>query len=296
MELRKIQYFLRIVDEGSLSRAAQSLYLTQPTLSRFLEKLEEELEVALFVRGRNNSMTLTEAGESYLKTARKIDALCKELDADLSKQRVQGKELIFAVSGDHLLPFARQCAEKVMQQYPQLSVSYWCDSSPEIQRWVAEGTVRIGLCAYLEKDPLLSYAPCNKTEMDLVVSKKHPLAERQGQRICLQELPEDIGFAMMRGNTVLRMSVEDYLKRRHYIPNVKMTYQRHGSVVQAVGNSDLAGFCPASDVSEQLAYLPLDPPLYYCHGVCWLEKTSLQPAERLLINLLKKMPTQRILK
>ena len=42
MELKKIEYFLRIVDEGSLSKAAQSLYLTQPTLSRFLEKLESE--------------------------------------------------------------------------------------------------------------------------------------------------------------------------------------------------------------------------------------------------------------
>ena len=225
-----------------------------------------------------------------------MDSLCEELDTALNSYRKQNGELIFAVSGDYLLPFARECADKVMEQYPQLRVNYWCDSSPEIQRWVADGMVRIGLCAYLEKDSRIAYAPCSKTEMNLVVAKEHPLSLRQGQRIRLQDLPENMGFAMMRGNTVLHMSVEDYLKRHHYQPNVKMTYQRHGSVVQAVGNSDLAGFCPANDVSDQLTYLPLEPPLYYCHAVCWLEKTSLQPAERLLVNLLKKMPTRRVLK
>ena len=56
MALRKIRYFLSIVENGSLSKAAQDLYLTQPTLSRFLAKLEEEVGHELFLRQKDNSL------------------------------------------------------------------------------------------------------------------------------------------------------------------------------------------------------------------------------------------------
>ena len=300
MELRKIQYFLRIVDTGSLSKAAQSLYLTQPTLSRFLEKLEEELGVALFVREKNNALTLTPAGKTYLQAARRIDAQVQKLDAGLQPYRNGDGRLVFGISGDYLLPFARECMEKVSAQYPELTISCESDSSPQIQQMVAKGLIRVGLCAFLEKDPALSYTLCNKTEINLVVAKDHPLAElscripgQEDRRISLSQLPPDTGFAMMRGNTVLCQTVEAYLNRNQYTPDVKQTYSRHGSIARVVGTSRLAGFCPADNRSEQLAYLALDPPLYYSHGVCWQQKTSLHPAERLLVSLLKKMPTHR---
>ena len=65
MELRKISYFLKIVECGSLSKAAQSLYLTQPSLSRFLDGLEADVGVKLFTRSKSSSLVLTPA-ENYL--------------------------------------------------------------------------------------------------------------------------------------------------------------------------------------------------------------------------------------
>jgi len=302
MELRKIQYFLRIVEEGSLSKAAQSLYLTQPTLSRFLEKLEQEVGVALFTRSRNNALVLTPEGETYLKAARKIDALWRELDEALAPERKQENKLTFGISGDYLQPFAAQCARQVMERYPGVSVSYFCDSSPEIQRLVAQGEIRIGLCAFDKKDPMLFYAQCSKAEMNLVVSTEHPLAAQsyrlpgqEDRRINLRQLDETAQFAMMRGRTVLRQVTEKYLSKQKYTPNVTQTYVRHGSVSEVVGGSRLIGFCPANDLSERLAYIALQPPFYYCHGVCWLRKTALTAQEKLLVSLLKKMPPQRIL-
>ena len=300
MELRKIQYFLRIVEEGSLSKAAQSLYLTQPTLSRFLEKLEQEVGAALFTRSRNNALVLTPEGETYLKTARKIDALWRALDEELAPGRKQENKLTFGISGDYLQPFAAQCARQVMERYPGVSVSYFCDSSPEIQRLVAQGEIRIGLCAFDKKDPLLSYAQCSKTEMNLVVSKAHPLAQHSyrlpGQadkRIALRQLEENAEFVMMRGRTVLREITEKYMSKQKYTPKVTQTYVRHGALPEVVGGSQLIGFCPASDFSDRFAYIALEPAFHYCHGVCWLRKTVLTPQEKMLISLLKEMPQER---
>ena len=61
MELRVLQYFLTVVREGNISRAAQTLHITQPTLSRQMMQLEEEMGKQLFIRGKKK-ITLTQKG------------------------------------------------------------------------------------------------------------------------------------------------------------------------------------------------------------------------------------------
>lgn len=301
MELKKIEYFLRIVDEGSLSKAAQSLYLTQPTLSRFLEKLESEAGVALFTRNQNSSLTLTEAGKAYLKTARKIAPLWNSLDAELARSRRQRDHIVFGIYGDYLSPFGSACANAVMERYPEISVSFLCHNSFEIQKAIAEGNIHMGMCTYKSKDPRLTYIPCHKYEMNLVVAKDHPLAAhsyqlpgQENHRIRLDQLDPDSRFALMSDHTVLRETVEQYLKKMEFTPNVKQTYMRHGSIVSIV-NTDkrLIAFCPSNNVSKHLAYVALDPPFYYHHGICYPKKAVLSPPEKLLISLMQKGPQQR---
>ena len=64
MELRHLRYFAAVAAHGSFNRAANSLHLTQPALSRQVKDLEDELGVRLFVRGKN-AVTLTDAGELF---------------------------------------------------------------------------------------------------------------------------------------------------------------------------------------------------------------------------------------
>lgn len=293
MELKKISYFLRIVEYGSLSKAAQSLYLTQPTLSRFLENLEEDVGVKLFTRSKSSALVLTEAGKAYLRTAQQIHELWKALDAELSPIRKDENQIIFGVYGDFLHGFATSCAEKVMERYPNVSVKFFCDGSHEIQRQVAEGTLHLGLCAYEVQSEELTYLPCAKAEMKLVVSKEHPLAAEQ--KLDLHQLEPNTPFALMRTNTVLRESVESYFRATGYTPNVKRTYMRHGSIANVLSGGTLLGFCPENNISDRLSYISLDPPFYYRQGICYPKSIELTPAENYLISLLKNQPTQRIL-
>lgn len=297
MELKKITYFLRIVEYGSLSKAAQSLYLTQPSLSRFLEKLEEDVGVKLFTRSKSSALVLTEAGKAYLRTAQQIHALWKALDAELSPIRKDENQIIFGIYGDFLHGFATECAEKVTQRFPNVSVKFFCDGSQEVQTQVAEGTLHLGLCAYEIKNEDLTYIPCAKKEMLLVTAKNHPLALslQEGQRIRLHDLKKDTPFALMRKNTVLRETVDSYFHKLGYTPNIKRTYMRHGSIADVLCGSDTLGFCPENNLSDQLAYIPVDPPFYYRQGICYPKNTELSPAEKYLISLLKNQPEYRIL-
>ena len=71
MELRHLRYFAAVAAHGSFSRAAIQLHLTQPALSRQVKSLEDEIGVALIVRGQN-TISLTSAGEDFYEEAKDI--------------------------------------------------------------------------------------------------------------------------------------------------------------------------------------------------------------------------------
>lgn len=85
MELRHLRYFAAVAAHGSFNRAAQTLHLTQPALSRQVKDLEDELGVPLLVRGKN-AVTLTDAGERFYEEARELLAR-----AEQAIQKVRGE-------------------------------------------------------------------------------------------------------------------------------------------------------------------------------------------------------------
>lgn len=80
MELRVLQYFLAVAQEESISRAAEMLHVTQPTLSRQISQLEEELGAPLFTRGRRTR--LTEAGMMLRRKAEEVAFLMDSIEED----------------------------------------------------------------------------------------------------------------------------------------------------------------------------------------------------------------------
>ena len=83
MELRVLKYFLAVAREQSILRASESLHLSQPTLSRQLKDLEEELGKQLFIRG-NRKITLTDDGMLLRKRAEEIVQLVKKTEDEIS--------------------------------------------------------------------------------------------------------------------------------------------------------------------------------------------------------------------
>ena len=71
MDVKQQEYFVAIVEEGSISKAAKKLYISQPTLSQFLSKLEAAEGAKLVTRSSNNSLGLTEAGKLFYESAKK---------------------------------------------------------------------------------------------------------------------------------------------------------------------------------------------------------------------------------
>lgn len=120
MELRVLQYFLALSREQSVSGAAEHLHLSQPTLSRQLKDLEDELGKQLFIRG-NRKITLTEEGVILRKRAEEIMDLVKKTESEitLSNDVIAGDIYIGAAETDAVRVVAKT-AQSLQKKYPQI--------------------------------------------------------------------------------------------------------------------------------------------------------------------------------
>ena len=86
MELRVLEYFIIVAKEGNITRAAERLHITQPTLSRQLSDLEKELNTQLFIRGKR-SIVLTESGQLLMQRAQELVNLVAKTERDLLESK-----------------------------------------------------------------------------------------------------------------------------------------------------------------------------------------------------------------
>lgn len=118
MEFRVLQYFLAVTREQSISGAAESLHLSQPTLSRQLRDMEEELGKQLFIRS-NRKITLTEEGMILRKRAEEITELVKKTQDEitLSNENIAGDISIGAGETDRVR-YLTKAAKSLQAEYP----------------------------------------------------------------------------------------------------------------------------------------------------------------------------------
>ena len=147
MEIRVLQYFLAVAREQSISRAAESLHLTQPTLSRQLMDLEDELGKKLLVRGnRNRKVTLTEEGMFLQKRAQEILDLTNKTVADLcvSSEIISGEVLIGAGETDAMRTVAR-IIKTMHTDYPHINYQILSGNAEMVTERLDKGLLDFGV-------------------------------------------------------------------------------------------------------------------------------------------------------
>lgn len=145
MELRVLQYFLAVAREQSISGAAGSLYLSQPTLSRQLKDLEDELGKQLFIRG-NRKITLTEEGMLLRKRAEEILDLVEKTENEITTpdEIITGEVYIGAGETDAVRIIAR-VAEKVQEDHPQIKFHIFSGDSLDVIERLNKGLIDFGV-------------------------------------------------------------------------------------------------------------------------------------------------------
>lgn len=145
MELRVLQYFLAVAREQSISGAAEFLHLSQPTLSRQLKDLEEELGKQLFIRG-NRKITLTEEGVLLRKRAGEILELVKKTEQEiaLSDDTVAGDIYIGAGETDAIRVIAK-AAQQLQRKYPEVRLHIASGDAADVVEKLDKGLIDFGI-------------------------------------------------------------------------------------------------------------------------------------------------------
>ena len=148
MELRVLQYFLAVAREQNISSAAESLHLSQPTLSTQLKALEKELGKQLLIRGTKGSrkVLLTEEGMLLRKRAEEILELVRmtESEISLSNEVIAGDVYIGTGESDMIRIFAR-AAKSIQEKYPDIHYHILSGNAAFVQEHLDRGLIDFGV-------------------------------------------------------------------------------------------------------------------------------------------------------
>lgn len=170
MEIRVLRYFLTVVREEGINRAAEVLHITQPTLSRQISQLEEEVGVKLFHRGARK-ITLTNEGILLRRRAEEILALVDRTEKELIEQEelVEGK---IVIGGGELA--AVQALPEIIrafrEKYPLVTYDIVTANADVIKEQIEKGLVDIGILLETGRYGKVRFCPPDKKERWVVIA------------------------------------------------------------------------------------------------------------------------------
>ena len=187
MDIRVLQYFLAVAREESITKAAESLHMTQPPLSRQLKDLEDEVGKQLLIRG-SKKVTLTEDGLLLRKRAEEIVALMEKTKAEISSSDANISGDIYIGSGEtDAVSVIANAARDLQNTYPLIRYHIYSGDAAHITERLDKGLIDFGLL--VEPVDMTKYDHIRLPVRDIwgvLMPADSPLAQKDS--VCAEDL------------------------------------------------------------------------------------------------------------
>ena len=286
MEIRVLKYFLLVAREENITKAANLLHLTQPTLSRQLMQLEEELGVQLFRRSKHR-IILTKEGMLLRRRAEEIVALADKTRDDLQRRGEQLSGTVAVGSGElQSSRFLTQLLTAFQRENPLVSFSIYSGNSDNIKERIERGLLDIGLLQ--EPVDIAKYSfvrTPGREQWGVLVREDSELASRKSVSPAdLAAVPLILPEREIVQNELLNW-FGPYAEGLRVTATGNLLYNL-ASLVRAGGSSVLT---LALDCSyEGLRFLPLSPALESNTVLVWKKAQTFSAAAAALIQFSEK--------
>ncbi|MGX7163496.1 LysR family transcriptional regulator [Enterococcus massiliensis] len=290
MELRLLKYFWTIAEEGTISQAAEVLHITQPTLSRQLKELEDELGTALFVREKRK-MVLTEAGRFLKSRSEEIihltDQTTKEFE-DRKKELFSGHFTIGCVEADNSDTLAMML-EEFISDFPQVHFHIHSGTSDDITDRLEKGLVDLAiLLEPIATENYYTVSLTRKEKWGLLTSAESFLAQKETLK---KEDVYGIPLLISQRPEVQNM-LSDWLETEIDKLTIVGTYNLIFNVFSLVDNRVGSAITIEGSVSNRkmdtLKFIPLEPTIETNCVLVWKKNRVLSPPVNELISRFKK--------
>lgn len=296
---RDIDYVIAVAECGSISQAAEVLYISQPSLSRYLSSLENELGVALFIRTINGT-ELTEAGKLYVECAKEIRRLRGTLKVKLREmQKSEARRIRIGMTLNAVSLSAFNVAEKVRAKYSDCDVELFNLMSKDIPATLKEGKYDFAIGPGLGWPQELVFEKLYQDPLILVVPDRYdiePYARYQDgiylPLVDLRRLPQ-MDYILQEETTAVRKEFDRICRNLNFRIEPKMEVTSSTIALQAAENQ--MGCCVAAlghlaflNNREKLKFYQISDKDYSTAGVIRIRGRKLLEEEKYCISCIKK--------
>ncbi len=293
MEFRVLRYFLTVAREGSITGAANSLHLTQPTLSRQLQDLEKELGQTLLIRGKHK-ITLTPEGMILRKRAEEIVDMVEKTEAEFNSiSDVIGGDIYIGSGETDSMKYIASVMKDIQQEYPNVKFHVYSGNAEDVIEKLDKGLLDFGVL--IQPIDLSKYDNITLPEKDLwgvLMLKSSPLAKKEF--VTLEDLVSVpiLASRQMSKKYSAESGFLDWFGDAFEHLNIAVTYNLvyNAAVMVKAG----IGYAVTLDKlvnttgDSDLCFRPLKPKLESGLDIVWKKYQVFSPAAKLFLDKLSE--------
>lgn len=286
MKLLQMRYFQTVCRHGSITKAAEELFVSQPTISFCLKELEDEFGVKLFHR-RHNRLQLTVEGQFFLDKVnyilQSVDALATQMK-DMGNNHNHVKIAVPAMISTFLFPPIFNAYTK---QYPNVELEMLETGSLQARKLVDANSVDLGI-TILDNVVADNYnvLPLVSTELVFCVSRTHPLATRK--RISFKELANE-HIILFKADSYQNIFIKRAFSEVGVDPKIMLYSSQLYTVKEFIscGNAGAFLYRQVAEMDKDLVCIPIDQAIIQDIVLIWSKSSSLYSDAENFIQFLK---------
>ena len=293
MEFRVLRYFLTVAREASITGAANSLHLTQPTLSRQLQDLEKELGQKLLIRGKSK-ITLTPEGMMLKKRAEEIVDMVEKTEAEFkSINEIIGGDIYIGCGETETMKYIAEVMKELQDEYPAIKFHIFSGNAEDVTEKLDKGLLDFGIL--IQPIDLSKYDNITLPKKDVwgvVMRKDSPLAAKDVVRLedivkrpiiasrqMSRKYSADSGFLDWFG---------DFFEQLNIVATYNLVYNAAIMVEAGIGYAVTLDKLVNTMNNTNICFRPLSPKLESGLDIVWKKNQVFSPAAKLFLEKIHK--------
>jgi DNA-binding transcriptional LysR family regulator len=292
MELKHLHYFTEVVKQGSFSKAAEKLFISQPNISNIIKDLEEELDVKLLIR-TTRKLEVTDMGQLLFQYGMQISQTLQHLYQEIDDRKNSKKGIIkigiFPMLGQS---FFTKITSEFHQHYPEISVRFVEDGAEKLKHSLLEGEVDLAVMEMPADHTVFEGFPFLKADLHLLVHHQHPLANKK--TVTWSQLVNE-PFIILREGFHIHDLILNECQRHGFDPEIICETSQWNFMIEMVRINKGITILPLSNTHEilqnyqELTLLNLnDPKIDFQLGIAWKKDSYQSFATRTWIQFVKE--------
>lgn len=291
MEIRVLKYFLAVAREGSITKAANSLHLTQPTLSRQLQELEKELGQKLLVRGKYKT-SLTPEGLIFKKRAEEIVTMVEKTELEFrSISETMGGDIYIGCGETDSMKNIAEVMKELQTEYPNIKFHIYSGNAEDVTEKLDKGLLDFGVL--IQPIDLSKYDNITLPDKDVwgvIMRKDSPLAHKK--EIKLEDLisvpliaSRQMSEKYSAQSGFLNWFGKDF-KKLNIVATYNLVYNAAIMVKAGIGYAVTLDKLVNTTGDSEICFRPLSPKLESSLDIVWKKYQVFSPAAKLFLDRL----------